>query len=55
MPLSKSKSKKAFSTNVSELVNAFKKKGRIGSSKPKNKGEARKQALAIAFKIKGGK
>lgn len=54
MPLTQSKSKKAFSSNVGELIHAFKQKGKIGSSKPKSKAEARKQALAIAFGIKKG-
>jgi predicted CopG family antitoxin len=54
MPLIKSKSKSAFSDNIAELINSFKKKGRIGNSKPANVNNARKQALAIAFKMKRG-
>jgi (p)ppGpp synthase/HD superfamily hydrolase len=55
MPLIRNQSKEAFGKNVSELINAYKKKGKIGSSSPKSKAKARKQALAIAFDIKGGK
>lgn len=49
MPLKKGKSEEAFRYNVSELMKSFKKKGKIGKSKPANTEEARKQALAIAF------
>jgi hypothetical protein len=52
MPLKKSKSKRAFNYNVSELIHAYKKKGKIGKVKPKNAKKARQIALAIAFKIK---
>ena len=54
MPLINSKSKEAFGSNVAELIKAFKKSGRIGNSKPADKNAARKQALAIAFKLKRG-
>lgn len=55
MPLINSKSKPAFNENVAELIRAFKKKGKIGKSNPSSMDEARRQALAIAFKIKRGK
>ena len=55
MPLNQSTSKKAFAGNVAELIRSYKAKGSIGSSKPESKEKARKQALAIAFSIKGGK
>lgn len=54
MPLIQSNSKAAFGRNVSELMNAYAAKGKIGSSTPKSKAKARKQALAIAFNIKKG-
>lgn len=49
MPLIKSKSKKAFRSNVKELVNAYKEKGKIGTSKPKSKKAAIRQAIAISY------
>ena len=55
MPLINSKSKEAFGANISELIKGYKAKGKIGTSKPKNKAAARKQALAIAFGIKEGR
>jgi hypothetical protein len=54
MPLMGGPSKKAFEGNVSELIKAFKAKGKIGTSTPKNKEKARKQALAIAFSKQRG-
>jgi len=52
MPLKKSKSKQAFSDNVSELIATYRKTGKIGRSRPKGAAAARKQALAIAFNVK---
>lgn len=49
MPLSKGKSKKTIGKNVKELMNSYKKKGKIGTSKPKTKKKAQKQAVAIAL------
>ena len=54
MPLIQGKSENAFKGNVSELINSFKKTGKIGNSKPADTNRARKQALAIAFKLKSG-
>jgi hypothetical protein len=57
MPLRKgkrAKSKKGFSANVKTLVGDFKRKGKIGTSKPKSKKAAIKQALAISFRLKRG-
>ncbi len=51
MPLSKGKSKKAFGSNVKELVDTYKSKGKIGTSHPKNKKAAIKQAVAIAYSV----
>lgn len=53
MPLSKGKSSKAFSKNVKELVDTYKQKGSIGTSHPKNKKSAIKQAVAISYREAG--
>jgi hypothetical protein len=47
MPLKKGK--KAMSSNVKELMHTYKKTGKIGSSKPKSKKAAQKQAASIAY------
>ena len=52
MPLKQGRSQATFKKNVSELMNAFKRKGKIGTSTPKNVAKARQQALAIAFSMK---
>jgi hypothetical protein len=54
MPLKKGSSQKTISRNIGELVGAYKEKGRIGTSKPKGKSAAVKQAAAIAY-AKAGK
>ena len=61
MPLKSGKSKKVMGSNIKELVNDYKSSGRIGTSKPKSKSAAIKQAVAIAYdkagatkKAKGG-
>jgi len=53
MPLKKGKSKKAVGANIKELVNKFKKTGKIGTSKPGSKKKAVKQAVAIALRKAG--
>ena len=53
MPLKKGKSKKVISTNIGEMVGAFKKTGKIGTSKPTTKQAAVKQAAAIAYEKAG--
>ena len=56
MPLKKGKSKKVIGSNIRELINSFKTKGTLGTSKPESFAKARKQAVAIAFsKARGGK
>lgn len=49
MPLIKSKSKKAFSKNISEVVHSYREKGTIGNIHPKSAEHARKIAIAIAY------
>lgn len=53
MPLKKGRSRKTISSNIRELVNKFKKSGKIGTSKPKTKAQAIKQAVAIALSKAG--
>lgn len=53
MPLKKGSSSKTISKNISELMRSFKKKGKIGSSKPKTKKKALKQSIAIALSSAG--
>ncbi len=50
MPLDYSKSKKAFSGNVSELLASYKEGGKFAKGKSMKK--ARQMALATAFGIK---
>jgi hypothetical protein len=52
MPLKKGKSKKVQAENIKELVDTYKDTGKIGTSKPKNKKSAIKQAVAISYKQK---
>jgi len=49
MPLKKGKSKRTVNKNVKELVKTYKKRGKIGTSRPANAKAARKQAVAIAL------
>ena len=53
MPLKKGSSKKTISANIGELVRDYKKDGSIGTSKPKSKAAAVKQAAAIAYSKAG--
>ena len=56
MPLKSGSSKKVISSNVKELVGAYKEKGKIGTSRPASKKAAVKQAVAIAYsKARGEK
>lgn len=53
MPLKSGSSQKTISTNIGEMVRSYKKKGSIGSSKPKSVAAAAKQAAAIAYEKAG--
>ena len=53
MPLKKGSSQKTISRNIGELVGTYKQKGKIGTSKPKSKAAAIKQAAAIAYSKAG--
>jgi hypothetical protein len=53
VPLKKGKSKKTISSNIKEVVKSYEKKGTIGTSKPKSKAKAIKQAVAIAYSKAG--
>lgn len=49
MPLKKGKTDKIIGDNISELMGSYKKKGKIGTSKPSSKKKAQKQSVAIAL------
>jgi len=53
VPLKPGKSDKVISQNISELMAAYKRKGKIGHSRPKSKAAALNQAIAIAMKKAG--
>ena len=53
MPLKSGSSRKTISGNIRELVGGYEEKGRIGTSTPKSKKAAVKQAVAISLKKAG--
>ena len=53
MPLKPGSSRKTVSGNIQELVDTYQSKGRIGTSTPKSKKAAVKQAVAISLKKAG--
>ena len=53
MPLKSGSSQKTIGKNVKELMGAYKKSGKIGTSKPESKKKAQKQAVAIALSKAG--
>ena len=54
MPLKKGSSDKTISANIAAEMKSYKKTGKLGTSKPKTKKAAQKQAVAIAY-TKAGK
>ena len=53
MPLNKGNSRTTISRNIKELVDDWQQDGSIGSSHPRRKKQAVKQAVAIALKKAG--
>lgn len=53
MPLKSGSSRKTVSGNIRELVSGYEEKGSIGTSTPKSKKAAVKQAVAISLKKAG--
>ena len=53
MPLKRGSSQKTISANIGEMVGKYKETGKIGTSKPKSKAAAAKQAAAIAYEKAG--
>ena len=53
MPLTPGKSSEVRSKNVKELVDTYESKGKIGTSHPRSKKAAIKQAVAISYEKAG--
>jgi len=53
MPLRKGGSRRTVRHNVEEMVDSWKKKEKIGNSRPRSKKKAVKQAVAISLKKAG--
>ena len=53
MPLTRGSSNKVISENIGEMVRKYRKKGKIGTSKPASAKAAQKQAVAIALSAAG--
>lgn len=51
MPLEKSKSKKARSKNIKELIHSYQQSGKIGTSHPESLKDAISQSAAIAYSV----
>lgn len=49
MPLQSGTGEKKHGANVAEMLASYKKKGKIGNTRPKNKRHAERIANAIAF------
>ena len=49
MPLKSGYSQETISANIEEIMRSWKETGKIGSSKPKTKRQAMRQAAAIAY------
>lgn len=50
MPLKSGKSQKTKASNIKEMMNAYKRTGKIGNTTPKNKAHALRIAQAAAMK-----
>lgn len=55
MPMKEGMGNAAHAANVSELMKKYKKTGKMGSSRPKNKMHAERMANAIAYSKAGAK
>ena len=53
MPLRKGNSRATVSHNIEEMVDSWKENGKIGTSRPRSKKKAVKQAVAISLKKAG--
>ena len=53
MPLKKGRSEKVISSNISEMMKKYERSDKIGTSRPKSKGKALDQAVAIALSTAG--
>jgi hypothetical protein len=51
MPLQSGSGRKVVSTNIREMLNSFKRTGRIGNSRPGSMKKARAQAAAAAYRM----
>lgn len=49
MPLMPGTGKQTLSSNIDELMKSWKEKGTIGTSTPKSKKAAQRQAIAISY------
>ncbi len=53
MPLMEGTGQKTISRNIGELIRTYKRKGKIGNSKPESDEKARKVAIAMAYSKAG--
>ena len=51
MPLKPGKSAKVVASNIKELMSSYRRTGKLGTSRPRNKKKAQKQAAAIALSV----
>lgn len=54
MPLQSGTSESTIQSNLKEVYKSYKRRGRIGNSRPRSRRKALKQAIAIAY-AKAGK
>lgn len=53
MPLKKGSSRRTISHNIEEMVHSWEKSGKLGTSRPRSKKKAIKQAVAVSLKKAG--